>query len=106
MIMFCLVGKLESEKIQQRQSSDEGICSYAPQTSNSQPSSSCVHLLRDCCPTLVKTVLLFFQEVHFHNSVHFSVTVQFLIFMTSDLHCQVCLNDKHCHSWQNAWNKV
>jgi len=31
-----------------------------------------------------KTVLLFFQLVQFHSSVHFSVAVQFLIFGTSD----------------------
>jgi hypothetical protein len=32
-----------------------------------------------------KTVLLFFQVVHFHNSVQFGVAEQFLIFGTSDL---------------------
>lgn len=31
MITFCFMGRPESEKIQQQQqSSDEGICSYAP----------------------------------------------------------------------------
>jgi hypothetical protein len=61
--MFCFVGGPESEKIQQQQqSSDEGICSCALSTSNSQPSSSCVRLLRECCPTIEKKQFFCFSK--------------------------------------------